>query len=222
MRFDALHLPAFGPFTGLRLEFPPDKADLHVVYGPNEAGKSSLLRAIGDLLFEIPPRSTDNFLHDHKALRLGADLRARDGRTLCIQRRKGSKNTLLAADDAPLPDDTLSKWLGHADRNYFSTMFGLASAELRKGAEELLRGEGDLGKALFSASLGGTPVHKIQSSLEDSARQLFANRAKASIRTSAGAYAEELKLSKDSIIRTEDWEAGELALKEAVLAQAAI
>src|SRR3569623_1852423 len=98
MRFDALHLPAFGPFTGLRLDFPAAEADLHLIYGANEAGKSSLLRAIGDLLFEIPPRSTDNFLHDNKNLRVAADLRHRDGRTLSIQRRKGSKNTLLAAD----------------------------------------------------------------------------------------------------------------------------
>lgn len=222
MRLDALRIPAFGPFTDLHLEFPARKADLHVMYGPNEAGKSSLLRAIGDLLFEIPLRSTDNFLHDHKLMRLGADIRSHDGRTLSIQRRKGSKNTLLGADDAPLPDDALSKWLGHVDREYFTTMFGLASTELRKGAEELLRGEGDLGKALFSASLGGTPVHKIQESLEDSARLLFAKKAKSSLRASATAYNEELKLSKDSLVKAEDWDAIERELNEATQRQATI
>lgn len=215
MRFDALHLPAFGPFTDLRLEFPAAEADLHLIYGANEAGKSSLLRAIGDLLFEIPLRSTDNFLHDNKILRIAADLRSRDGRTLSIQRRKGSKNTLLAADGTPLPDDALNTWLGHLDRAYFTTMFGLSSAELRTGAEELLRGEGDLGKALFSASLGGTPVHKILQSLEDGAKMLFAGRARSSIRAGTASYTDELKLSKEKSVKAEEWEEIEHALAEA-------
>ncbi|MDB6120928.1 MAG: hypothetical protein JWO08_4709, partial [Verrucomicrobiaceae bacterium] len=201
---------------------PSGGSDLHVVYGPNEAGKSSLLRAIGDLLFEIPVRSTDDFVHEYKRMKICADLRSRDGRTLSIQRRKRAKETLLGADEAPLPDDTLIKWLGHADRRYFTTMFGLASAELRKGAEELLRGEGDLGKALFSASLGGTPVHKIQEALEESAKLLFANRARASIRTNAGAHAEAMKLSKDCLIKAEDWETLEREVAEATQRQAVI
>ncbi len=222
MRLDALHVPAFGPFTDLRLEFPPGKADLHLLYGPNEAGKSSLLRAIGDLLFEIPSRSTDDFLHKYKAMRLAADLRSRDGRTLSIQRRKGSKDTLLAPDDKPLPEGTLTPWLGHVDRGYFTTMFGLSSAELRKGGDELLRGEGDLGRALFSASLGGTPVHKIQQSLDEDARQLFAGKTRAGIRTSVASYNDEVRSSKDCLVKAEDWEVAERNLAEATQQQAAI
>ena len=222
MRFDALHLQAFGPFTGLRLDFPAGKADLHLIHGANEAGKSSLLRGIGDLLFEIPSRSTDNFLHSHKDMRISADLRSRDGRALSIQRRKGNRNTLLDAEGAPLLDETLGSWLGHVDRDYFTTMFGLASEQLRAGAAALLRGEGDLGKALFSASLGGTPVHKVMEALTEDARPLFAGRARSRIRASAAAYADEMKLIREDLIKPEDWDAVEQSLLEAKTQQAQI
>ena len=74
MRFQRLHVPAFGPFTHLELNFPKKDRDLHVIYGDNEAGKSSLLRAIRDLLFGIPGQSPDNFLHDYKNLRLMGEI----------------------------------------------------------------------------------------------------------------------------------------------------
>ena len=74
MRFQRLHIPAFGPFTNLELKFPPRENDFHVIYGENEAGKSSLLRAIRDLLFGIHARSSDNFLHDYKSLRLMGEI----------------------------------------------------------------------------------------------------------------------------------------------------
>lgn len=53
MRFKRLSIPAFGPFTDYNLALPASDHDLHVIYGDNEAGKSSLLRAIRDLLFGI-------------------------------------------------------------------------------------------------------------------------------------------------------------------------
>ena len=222
MRFDALHFNAFGPFTGLRMNFPAGGADLHLIHGANEAGKSSMLRAIGDLLFEIPARSADNFLHAHKDMRLSADLRSRDGRLLSIQRRKGNRNTLLDAEGAVLPDESLGAWLGHVDRDYFATMFGLGSEQLRSGAAALLRGEGDLGKALFSASLGGTPVHKVMEALAEDARQSFAGRARSRIRTAAAAYADEMKLVREHLMKPEDWDAAEREITEARERQTAV
>ncbi len=42
MKIQELNLTAFGLFTDKILAF--DQAALHIVYGPNEAGKSSALR----------------------------------------------------------------------------------------------------------------------------------------------------------------------------------
>jgi uncharacterized protein YhaN len=64
MRFRRIEIPAYGPFTNFAVEFAKGAGDFHLVYGPNEAGKSSLLRAMRALLFGIHGQTTDNFLHD--------------------------------------------------------------------------------------------------------------------------------------------------------------
>ncbi|MEI6357675.1 MAG: AAA family ATPase, partial [Verrucomicrobiota bacterium] len=131
MRLERLEIPAFGPFTGLELPFPAHACDLHVIFGENEAGKSSLLRAIRDLLFGIHGQSADNFRHDYKNLRIRGEVSNQAGGRLVFQRRKGNKNTLLDAAGKELPDTALAQFLGSVDQNYFSTMFGLGGAELR-------------------------------------------------------------------------------------------
>ena len=72
MGFLDLELQAFGPFTGVTLDLSHD--GLHIIYGFNEAGKSSALRGIHAALYGIPERTDDNFLHDNKRLRVGASL----------------------------------------------------------------------------------------------------------------------------------------------------
>ncbi len=206
MRFHRLQIPAFGPFTDMDLSFPKTGHDLHVFYGENEAGKSSLLRAIRDLLFGIHGQSMDNFLHDYKNLRLIGEIENRAGMRLNFQRRKGNKATLLNEAGDALPDTALAPFLGSVDASYFSTMFGLGSAELREGAAQLLRGEGELGTALFSASLGGTPIQRVVDALATESELLFKGRGASSIRKAAGAFKELLKQSRESSIGPDAWE----------------
>ncbi|MFH0998434.1 MAG: AAA family ATPase [Pseudomonadota bacterium] len=208
MRFDRLHIPAFGPFTNLDIRFPAQGGDLHVIHGSNEAGKSSLLRAFRDLLFGIHGQSPDNFLHDYKELRIMGEIRNLAGEKLVFQRRKGNKNTLLDAGGNPLPDNVLIPFLGSVDQVYFSTMFGLGSRELREGAEQLLRGEGDIGDALFSASMGGTPVQLVLAALTAESERLFKGRsvANVSIRPAAARHKELLRQSRVAAVNPESWE----------------
>ena len=69
-----LRLIAFGPFTDKSLDF--STGNFQLVYGQNEAGKSSMLRAVEAVLFGIPIRSKDTFIHRGPDLRT---LRDRDG-----------------------------------------------------------------------------------------------------------------------------------------------
>jgi uncharacterized protein YhaN len=207
MRFEKLYIPAFGPFTNLDLNFPAEGADLHVIFGSNEAGKSSLLRAFHDLLFGIHSQSPDNFMHDYKKLRIKGEIVNRAGERLTFQRRKGNKNTLLDASGNELHDNALGSFLGGVDQEYFSAMFGLGTKELREGAEQLLQGKGDIGNALFSASMGGTPVQLVLEALTEESDRLFKGRSTANvtIRPAANEYKEYLRKSRDAVVSAEVW-----------------
>ena len=208
MRFKRIDIPAFGPFTGLEVDLPARGGDLHLFHGPNEAGKSSFLRALRALLFGIPGKSVDNFIHDYKQLRIAAELERADGVTRLVQRRKGNKNTLLDANGEALAEDGLGEFLGVVDEAYFDSMFGLGSEELREGADELLRGEGRLGQALFSASLGGTPVERVIQGLQAEAAGHFSGRARkgVSIREAGRELAEHRKRARESVVSSREWE----------------
>ena len=93
MKILQLHLKAFGPFTDTSLDLSGGEQGLHIVYGPNEAGKSSSLRAITDLLYGFLPRTPDNFLHPYPKLRIGGELQNSDGKILEMIRRKANKKS---------------------------------------------------------------------------------------------------------------------------------
>jgi len=207
MRFRQLSIPSWGPFTGLRLDFGSGAPDFHVIHGPNEAGKSSLLRGITQLLYGIPMQADDNFLHAYKDLRLAAEIESRSGQTLSFQRRKGIQRTLLGPDDSELPSGALEPFLGSVDQAFFETMFGLGSVSLREGAAALLKGKGQLGTAIFSANLGGTPVQQALEALRADARRLFAGRAHANvtIRPAVKAHAEKIRESGAAAVLPQDW-----------------
>lgn len=217
MRFEHLSVPAYGPFTGFELRLPTGGRDFHLIYGPNEAGKSSLLRAIRDLLYGIHGQTDDNFLHDYRSLRIAGAVAAADGRWLRFQRRKGNKDTLLDSDGQPLPDDSLAPFLGRVDRDFFTTLFGLGAEELRAGAEALLQGRGEVGQALFSASLAGTPVHRTLDALEGEARAILNGRARRGVRLRPAleAYHGELRRSREASVRPEQWQTVLRSLEQA-------
>jgi len=66
VRFLSLDLLAFGPFADEHLDLSAGDYGLHVIYGPNEAGKSTCLRALSQLLYGFDHRSSDNFVHPNK------------------------------------------------------------------------------------------------------------------------------------------------------------
>ena len=50
MRLARLDLLRYGRFTNRSIELPRAERDIHVVFGPNEAGKTTSLTAIEDML----------------------------------------------------------------------------------------------------------------------------------------------------------------------------
>lgn len=218
MRLERLDLVRYGALTDRVLDLRAG-ARLHVVYGPNEAGKSSALNAISDLLFGFPAAAEQNFLHDAASLRIGATLSARNGAKLAFRRRRGRKNTLLAVDEkeTPLAEDALVPFLGNLSRDVFERAFGLDSQRLRQGASAMLRSGGEIGSLLFSAASGLAGLSRLRQSLESEADGIYAARRSKdrSFYQALDRHDEARKAERDNELKSGDWkkliaEAGEL------------
>ncbi len=218
MRLRRLHLPAYGPFTDRVLDFGDRARSLVLVHGPNEAGKSSTLRAMADLRFGIPAQSRDNFVHAHADLRIGGEFVDREGRPHGFVRRKGRGGTLLAADfgdgssvasvgDA-VPPEVEALLTGGLVREAYESMFALDHMRLREGGKALLKGEGDIGAALFEASAGVRSIPQMLQRLEDASRRYFMPGARgknARINQALATYNERNAEFKSSLVRPVQW-----------------
>jgi len=178
MRIARLHLEAFGPFSGRALDFGGvSDPGLCVIYGPNEAGKSSALRAIRGLLYGIPHQSEDNFVHRHQDLRVGAGLCFQDGFSGEVVRRKGTKQTLIGqGDGGALAVEHLQALTQAVPENVFVHFYGLDHKGLIDGSRSLLEDGGELGRALFGAGLGIVHLRQLIDALESEAQALFVPR----------------------------------------------
>lgn len=177
MRIDRLDLIRYGHFTETKVVLPAGAPDFHVVFGPNEAGKSTALSAIEDLLFGMPGNSRYNFLHDYASMRLGAVLQS-NGKTLEIRRRKGNKDTLLTANEVPIAGGVgaLAPFLAGADKEFFIRMFSLDHERLREGGREILDAKNEVGQMLFSAGAGLSGLRDRLKTLTTEADALWASR----------------------------------------------
>jgi len=174
MKIKSIQFSAYGPFTDMTLDLSASGPDFHMVFGPNEAGKSSALRALRHMLFGIPARTADNFLHSYAQLRVGATLVNSAGDKIDFIRRKGKLKTLRAKnDETVLDDEALAPFLGGVSAEVFAQMFAIGHEDLIRGGEEIISGKGDIGKALFAAGAGLIPLQNVQRSLEQECGALF-------------------------------------------------
>jgi len=179
VRFGRLDLVAFGPFSGKSLDLSGGApGGLHLVYGKNAAGKSTALRAIGDLLFGIPPKTGDDHVHTYQQLRIRAELLNGSSHPLVVQRLKRNKDALRDENDTPIDEAVLARLLGGLDRKTFERVFGLDHERLREAGQALLEGGGDVGESLFDAGAGGRSVRRVLETLEQRAEALYKPRGK--------------------------------------------
>lgn len=234
MRFECLDLTRYGRFTEAKLAFPAPAAggaDLHVIFGPNEAGKSTLFSAWLDFLYGIPSRSRYDFKHAGPTMRIGAQI-SHAGGVLDLARQKRLGSSLLDAHGAVVPDTLLQSALGGLSREGYMAMFSLDDDTLEKGGDSILASRGDLGEMLFSASAGlaglGPQLAAIRAELdsfhraggrkgvvyEAKTRLADLDRQRRALDTSAAAYQ---RLGRDVVVAERDWHTARDA--EAAIAQ---
>jgi uncharacterized protein YhaN len=178
MRIRRLDLIAFGPFAGTNLDLGGAPGTVDLVYGPNEAGKSTTLRAISGLLFGIPNDTRDGHRHALTELRIGARLEPRSGPPLEVVRRKGRKGTLLDREGKAVDDALLLPLLGGANADLFASMFGLNHETLRASGDAMLRGKGSVGESLFAAGIGAQNIFELRARLREEAERLYTQRGR--------------------------------------------
>ncbi|ESY15389.1 AAA family ATPase [Mesorhizobium sp. LNJC394B00] len=179
MRLQRLDLIRYGKFTDGTIDFgpkPESGPDLHIVFGLNEAGKSTALSAYLDLLFGIEERSRYNFLHEYSAMRIGGVLELA-GSEHTFTRTKQRTNSLLNATGQSMSEVAITAHLAGLSRDAYTTMFSLDDETLEAGGKSILESRGDLGKLLFTASAGLGNASDTLNALEAEADALYRKQA---------------------------------------------
>ncbi|MDU9050040.1 MAG: AAA family ATPase [Candidatus Electrothrix sp. Rat3] len=217
MRIDRLDLLAYGLFTEQSLDLTEGNPGLHLIYGDNEAGKSTSLRSLIAWLFGIPARTNDNFLHSNAQLRIGGQLRLTDGTSIEFTRKKGNKNTLLKYGTNEALDDTvLIPFLpANIDETLFTKLWGIDHERLIAGGRELLEQSGDLGQALFSAAVGTANLREVLTDMQNSADNIFKPRgSKAVLNQAIAGYKDAQKRIKEATLPVSVWKKLQKELSE--------
>jgi uncharacterized protein YhaN len=179
MRFSKLDLDKFGMFTGTVLNV--SEVGVNVIVGKNEAGKSTAMDAITQLLYGIPMQSVHDYVHKYPDLRIGGTLVGSDGKFIEIYRIKKNGPSLRSADGDTIGDEVLRELLCGVNEDVFTQLFSISHDEIAEGGAALLDSEGELGAALFGAGTGLTTLNAVLAKLDSKAGDLFKPRAPGSL-----------------------------------------
>jgi uncharacterized protein YhaN len=209
LRLIDLHLKAFGPFTDHSLNFNPE-VRFHLVYGPNESGKSSTLRALRTLLYGFARQTRENFLHPGPKLQVGGRFLNGKGESVELVRLKRSRMSLVTPQGEPVDDGTLERLLGGLSPEMFDRLYGLSHSNLVSGGQALIKVGGRVGESLFAATLG-PEYQNLVKELRTEYEAIWTNRSSTKpldecIRAweSAQAESKELALPAEAWLHTRD------------------
>lgn len=201
MRLRRLDLTRYGKFTDYTIDFGEHGTgtpDLHIVYGLNEAGKSTALSAYLDLLFGIEERTRYAFLHQGRTMEIGGRLEF-GGNAHELKRLKQRSNSLLDRQDNPVGEALLSAPLAGLSREAYRMMFSLDDETLEQGGNAILESKGDLGELLFSASAGLAGISAALAEASRNADEIFRKRASSTMIAKFKHRLAELKSRREEI-----------------------
>ena len=171
MRLEELYIDGFGHFHERTIGPLPERVT--VFYGPNEAGKSTLLAFIRAMLFGFPPQ----FNRHYPPLaggRHGGRVRLSNaaGRIYDVGRYAGASGGLsIVTPSGPASDaeTVLRQLTGPATSDIFKTVFAFSLDELQEAAS--LQGSG-----IYSAGQGAPRLPKLQKELRDRKGKIYLSR----------------------------------------------
>ncbi|RFB85282.1 hypothetical protein B5K11_30200 [Rhizobium leguminosarum bv. trifolii] len=201
MRLRRLDLTRYGKFTDHSIDFGPalpGSPDLHIVYGLNEAGKSTTFAAYLDLLYGIGERSTYNFLHPYNTMKVGARLEFDDAEYE-LARLKLRTGSLVDDRGQAVNEALLAGALGGIGREAYRTMFSLDDQSLKEGGNAIIQSKGELGELLFSASSGLAGLSRSLMTAADEANGIYKKRSSSTKLAEHKRSLEALKVERSAI-----------------------
>ena len=212
MRIERLDLISYGHLHDQTLDLSEPTAGLVVILGPNEAGKSTTMRAIGALFYGIGSRTPDHFGQGRPSLKVGAKLVSSRGATIEVVRQGLNAAPLVDLDGEVVPESRMLEIVGHAERSLFESLYRVDHQELANGSSALLEAEGELGQLIFGASLGSSALTGVLRDLDAQAERLFRPRASTSaVQVALKEYRSLVKDAKAARVRPRMWD--ELVLR---------
>ncbi|MCE9668603.1 AAA family ATPase [Myxococcus stipitatus] len=176
LRIDALRVRRFGHFSEFSLQLGPG---LHLLYGPNEAGKSTLLAFLRGMLFGFERRGHPERYEPAEDIPFGGELHVSTSTgPLCIRRtatprgRKSESLSVLDAHGEQVSEERLKDARGHVSRELYFDVFAFRLEELA-GFEQLTEEQG-ASEALVAASMrGARRLPEAMAQFRKSAEQLY-------------------------------------------------
>ncbi|MDX1963840.1 MAG: AAA family ATPase [Pirellulales bacterium] len=205
MNINSLEIHGFGIWKNLHAErLSPG---LTVFYGPNEAGKSTIMQFLRGMLYGFTPGRRAKYLPPVQGGRAGGELSLLHDRVNWTLRRWDEQQSglgelsLIGADQRTYGEDALFGLLGEVDENTYNNVYALSLQELQELATLQ---ETDAGRLLYEISAGLERV-----SLGDVLRELQTSRARLLNDGERPAQLTELLSQRDRLRSEMDQLAGE-------------
>lgn len=215
MRLDRLDLLSYGHLREQTLDLSQPASGLTVVVGPNEAGKSTTMRAITALMFGIERGTTDDHRMGRESLRIGASVRDGGERAIEIVRQGLARAPLIDADGEQLDEAMLAAMIGGVERALFRALFCVDHDELHEHSADLLDPDAEIGRLVFGASLGATAFTGVLKDLQTKADGLFRQRGSTQLVARSLSQARDLtKQARQIRVRSKEWEESDRRLEE--------
>lgn len=177
MRVREIEVENYGMFRGARLCFGDGR--FHLVCGPNEAGKTTLLQLIREVLFGFGVRNPYAFAEHDGEMAATVSAEMKDGTRIRFRRRKGRTNTVtgeIEGSGRTLDEAGLTRLLGNANPELYQNIFGFSLTELASGEESLKHAK--LEEALYGGGLGGLAnLQHTLAAIQEEHKSLFTARA---------------------------------------------
>ena len=174
MKLEELFLDGFGHFH--QRVFSPAERAVTVFFGPNEAGKSTLLAFIRTMVFGFPRRGRDAHYPPRAGGRHGGRVRlsADDGQVYTVERYAGTRGEAVSVrNDAGEPLDStefMAQITGRANQAVFNNVFAFGIDELQQVG---LLDDSSVNDSIYSAGQGVPGLSAFGQRLTARKREIF-------------------------------------------------